>query len=53
MKWDINYIGAGGIVGEIINYKNKVEFEKEIKECFNSGIPITFKYANNEEELER
>ena len=53
MKWDIKYLGANGIVGEIVNYKNIVAFENEIKECFNVGIPIDFKYVEGEKEIER
>jgi len=53
MKWDVEYLGANGIVGEVVNYKNIVEFEKEIKECFSVGIPINFKYVEGQQEIER
>ena len=53
MDYDINYLDFKGGVAETINYKNIIDFEKEIQECFNIGRPINFKYAENEQELER
>ena len=53
MKWDINYLGFKGEVVETINYKNIIEFEKEIRDCYNTGAPIDFKYVEGEKEIER
>jgi len=51
MKFDINYLDFKGNIAETINYKTIKEFEKEIRECFDIGRPIDFKYI--EQELER
>ena len=52
MKWDIEYLGNNGIVGEIINYKNKDSFEKEIHDSNEIGRPIKFKQYEEEQERE-
>jgi len=51
MKFDINYLDHKGNIAETINYKTIKEFEKEIRECFDIGRPIDFKYV--EQEIER
>jgi len=51
MKFDINYLDHKGNIAETINYKTIKEFEKEIRECFDVGRPIDFKYI--EQEIER
>jgi len=51
MKFDINYLDFKGNIAETINYKTIKEFEKEIRECFDIGRPIDFKYI--EQEIER
>ena len=53
MKYDIDYLDFKGGVAETINYKNIIDFEKEIRECFDIGRPVDFKYVENEMELER
>jgi len=53
MDYDINYLGFKGEVVETLNYNNKYEFENEIRVCFECGIPIDFKYLENQEEIER
>jgi len=53
MKWDIQYLDNNGKVAETINYKNIIDFEKEIRESYDIGRPIDFKYVENEKEIER
>jgi len=52
-KWDIEYIADGGKVIETINYKNVIDFEKEIRESYGMGRPINFKYVEGMKEIER
>ena len=49
--WDIKYLDSKGNVGEVISYKNKYEFEKEIHDSLEIGRPIQIKDNSNEEEL--
>jgi len=53
MKWDIEYLSCSGKVIETINYKNIIDFEKEIRESYDMGRPINFKYEEDEKEIER
>lgn len=49
----IDYLGNHGVVGEIMYFKTKDEFDKEVHDSFEIGRPITCHVYEEENELER
>ena len=45
----IDFLGAGGIIGETMYYKDKLAFDQEVSESHDIGRPISYRVYNSQQ----